>query len=94
MSVKVKWFLVKVVSQSNTKVFKVRSCSIVFKFVRKDARPKPCLKPALCFAGVSFLEGKEDVFEDWREKFFNTWKVRSASAAARNEGKSPFFHTR
>lgn len=25
--------------------------------------------------GVSFLEDKEDIFEDWREKFFNTWKV-------------------
>uniref|UniRef100_A0A8C6WL08 Si:dkeyp-72e1.7 n=1 Tax=Neogobius melanostomus TaxID=47308 RepID=A0A8C6WL08_9GOBI len=24
---------------------------------------------------VIFLEGKEDVFEDWREKFFNTWKT-------------------
>ncbi|MEQ2180676.1 hypothetical protein GOODEAATRI_003637, partial [Goodea atripinnis] len=23
---------------------------------------------------VSFLEGKEDIFEDWREKFFNTWR--------------------
>ena len=22
------------------------------------------------------MEGKDDVFEDWREKFFNTWKVR------------------
>lgn len=27
------------------------------------------------FAGVSFLEGKEDIFADWREKFFNTYKV-------------------
>lgn len=94
MSVKVKWLPFKVVCQSNTKVFKVRSCCIVFKFVRKDVRPKLCLKPALCFAGVSFLEGKEDVFEDWREKFFNTWKVRSASAAARSAGKSPFLPTR
>lgn len=33
-------------------------------------------KRLLCRAGVSFLEGKEDIFEDWREKFFNTWKVR------------------
>lgn len=33
-------------------------------------------KRFLCRAGVSFLEGKEDIFEDWREKFFNTWKVR------------------
>lgn len=27
------------------------------------------------YEGVSFLEDKEDIFEDWREKFFNTWKV-------------------
>lgn len=27
------------------------------------------------FTGVSFLEGKDDIFEDWREKFFNTYKV-------------------
>lgn len=26
--------------------------------------------------GVSFLEGKDDIFEDWREKFLNTYKVR------------------
>lgn len=38
--------------------------------------PKPCVKSALCPAGVSFLEEKDDIFEDWREKFFNTWKVR------------------
>lgn len=25
--------------------------------------------------GVSFLEGKEDILEDWREKFLNTYKV-------------------
>jgi len=37
---------------------------------------------------VSFLEGKDDIFEDWREKFFNTWRVRKASAAS-SEGKSP-----
>lgn len=39
-------------------------------------------------AGVSFLEGKEDVFEDWREKFFNTWKVREVLAAS-SDRESP-----
>lgn len=24
---------------------------------------------------MSFLEGKEDITEDWREKFLNTYKV-------------------
>lgn len=31
--------------------------------------------PLFFSTGVSVLEGKEDVFEDWREKFFNTYKV-------------------
>lgn len=31
--------------------------------------------------GVSFLEDKEDIFEDWREKFFNTWKVSTEEPA-------------
>nr|XP_020451826.1 mpv17-like protein [Monopterus albus] len=26
-------------------------------------------------AGVSFLEGKEDIMEDWRKKFLNTYKT-------------------
>ncbi len=53
--------------------------------------PLTLRKFLLCPAGVSFLEGKEDIFEDWREKFFNTWKVRKASAAS-SEGKSPSLH--
>lgn len=31
-----------------------------------------------CFVsllGVSFLEGKEDIMEEWRKKFLNTYKV-------------------
>ncbi|KAF7667171.1 hypothetical protein LDENG_00075030 [Lucifuga dentata] len=27
------------------------------------------------YTGLSFLEGKEDIMEDWRNKFFNTYKT-------------------
>ncbi|XP_062304275.1 mpv17-like protein isoform X3 [Osmerus eperlanus] len=30
---------------------------------------------AFSFHGVSFLEGKDDILQDWREKFFNTYKT-------------------
>ncbi|XP_028459755.1 mpv17-like protein isoform X2 [Perca flavescens] len=30
---------------------------------------------AFSFHGVSILEGKDDIFEDWREKFLNTYKT-------------------
>lgn len=30
----------------------------------------------VCHSGLSFLEGKEDITADWREKFLNTYKVR------------------
>lgn len=29
------------------------------------------------------MEGKEDIFEDWREKFFNTWRVRERAKRER-----------
>lgn len=41
-----------------------------------------CFSTPFSRAGVSFLEDKEDVFEDWREKFFNTWKVSMETPAA------------
>ncbi|XP_026063571.1 mpv17-like protein [Carassius auratus] len=33
------------------------------------------LATSVFYTGVSFLEGKEDIFADWREKFFNTYKT-------------------
>ena len=27
------------------------------------------------FPATNILEGKSDIFEEWREKFFKTWKV-------------------
>lgn len=35
------------------------------------------LQCLVCLLGVSFLEGKEDIMEDWRKKFLNTYKVRA-----------------
>lgn len=76
---------IKVANQSNVVCTKLKSHYRRFKDVRNDAL-QTVRKRVLCPAGVSFLEGKEDIFEDWREKFFNTWKVRK-------EGKSPSLHT-
>jgi len=41
--------------------------------------PELRVNVSACPAGVSFLEGKEDILEDWREKFSNTWQVSEAS---------------
>ena len=30
---------------------------------------------------MSILEGKPDIFEDWREKFLNTYKVRGGETS-------------
>lgn len=42
-----------------------------------------CFFKPFSYEGVSFLEDKEDIFEDWREKFFNTWKVSMHCTADR-----------
>ncbi|CAN9509843.1 unnamed protein product [Ophioblennius macclurei] len=33
------------------------------------------LATSVFYTGVSFLEGKDDIFQDWREKFLNTYKT-------------------
>ncbi|KAK7913560.1 hypothetical protein WMY93_013771 [Mugilogobius chulae] len=33
------------------------------------------LATSVFYTGVSFLEGKEDITQDWREKFLNTYKT-------------------
>ncbi|KAG7459416.1 hypothetical protein MATL_G00210360 [Megalops atlanticus] len=33
------------------------------------------LATSVFYTGVSFLEGKEDILEDWRAKFLNTYKT-------------------
>ncbi|XP_063051989.1 mpv17-like protein isoform X2 [Engraulis encrasicolus] len=32
------------------------------------------LVTSVFYTGVSFLEGKDDIFQDWRQKFFNTYR--------------------
>uniref|UniRef100_A0A3B4XFL3 MPV17 mitochondrial membrane protein like n=1 Tax=Seriola lalandi dorsalis TaxID=1841481 RepID=A0A3B4XFL3_SERLL len=68
--------------------FPGKSAGMVFRKLLLDQSFASPLATSVFYTGVSFLEGKEDIFEDWREKFFNTWKVRKASAAS-GEGKSP-----
>ncbi|XP_062875178.1 mpv17-like protein [Trichomycterus rosablanca] len=47
---------------------------IARKLVLDQSLASP-LATSVFYTGVSALEGKEDIFEDWREKFFNTYKT-------------------
>uniref|UniRef100_A0A8C4IAQ1 Mpv17-like protein n=1 Tax=Dicentrarchus labrax TaxID=13489 RepID=A0A8C4IAQ1_DICLA len=58
--------------------FPGKSAGMVFRKLLLDQSFASPLATSVFYTGVSFLEGKEDIFEDWREKFFNTWKVRKA----------------
>lgn len=79
---------IKVLNQSNILFTKLKSHYTRFKVVRNGAL-QTLRKRLLCPAGVSYLEGKEDIFEDWREKFFNTWKVRKESSTTRRKVTFP-----
>uniref|UniRef100_A0A3Q3FBA2 MPV17 mitochondrial membrane protein like n=1 Tax=Kryptolebias marmoratus TaxID=37003 RepID=A0A3Q3FBA2_KRYMA len=54
--------------------FPGKSVGMVFRKLLLDQSFASPLATSVFYTGVSFLEGKEDVFEDWREKFFNTWR--------------------
>ncbi|TWW70401.1 Mpv17-like protein [Takifugu flavidus] len=54
--------------------FPGKSVGMVFRKLLLDQSFASPLATSVFYTGVSFLEDKEDVFEDWREKFFNTWK--------------------
>uniref|UniRef100_G3PQ70 Uncharacterized protein n=1 Tax=Gasterosteus aculeatus aculeatus TaxID=481459 RepID=G3PQ70_GASAC len=54
--------------------FPGKSAAMVFRKLLLDQSFASPLATSVFYTGVSFLEGKEDIFEDWREKFFNTWK--------------------
>ncbi|TDH03344.1 hypothetical protein EPR50_G00162130 [Perca flavescens] len=54
--------------------FPGKSAGMVFRKLLLDQSFASPLATSVFYTGVSFLEGKEDIFEDWREKFFNTWK--------------------
>lgn len=55
--------------------FPGKSARMLFQKLLLDQSFASPLATSVFYTGVSFLEGKEDVFEDWREKFFNTWKT-------------------
>eukprot|EP00064_Thunnus_orientalis_P025051 superscaffoldBa00011792_g25377 len=54
--------------------FPGKSAGMVFRKLLLDQSFASPLGTSVFYTGVSFLEDKEDIFEDWREKFFNTWK--------------------
>uniref|UniRef100_A0A3B3C4I6 MPV17 mitochondrial membrane protein like n=1 Tax=Oryzias melastigma TaxID=30732 RepID=A0A3B3C4I6_ORYME len=54
--------------------FPGKSAGMVFRKLLLDQSFASPLATSVFYTGVSFLEGKEDIFEDWREKFFNTWR--------------------
>lgn len=51
-----------------------------------DSQRINCFFCLVCHPGVSFLEGKEDITEDWREKFLNTYKVRWSRGRLSQQG--------
>uniref|UniRef100_A0A672QCF7 Si:dkeyp-72e1.7 n=1 Tax=Sinocyclocheilus grahami TaxID=75366 RepID=A0A672QCF7_SINGR len=58
--------------------FPGRSASMIFRKLLLDQTFASPLATSVFYTGVSFLEGKEDIFADWREKFFNTYKTRNS----------------
>uniref|UniRef100_G3Q621 MPV17 mitochondrial inner membrane protein like n=1 Tax=Gasterosteus aculeatus aculeatus TaxID=481459 RepID=G3Q621_GASAC len=55
--------------------FPGNSLRMVMRKLLLDQTTAAPLATSVFYTGVSFLEGKEDIFEDWREKFLNTYKV-------------------
>ncbi|XP_041085221.1 mpv17-like protein [Polyodon spathula] len=55
--------------------FPGRAVSMVLKKVLLDQTVAAPLATSVFYTGVSLLEGKEDVLQDWREKFWNTYKT-------------------
>ncbi|XP_076853614.1 mpv17-like protein [Brachyhypopomus gauderio] len=55
--------------------FPGKSLSMISRKLFLDQCFASPLATSVFYTGLSFLEGKEDVFEDWRGKFFNTYKT-------------------
>ncbi|KAA0705555.1 Mpv17-like protein [Triplophysa tibetana] len=55
--------------------FPGRSAGMIIRKLLVDQTFASPLATSVFYTGVSFLEGKEDIFADWREKFFNTYKT-------------------
>lgn len=55
--------------------FPGNSFGMVMRKLFLDQTTAAPLATSVFYTGVSFLEGKEDIMEDWREKFLNTYKT-------------------
>ncbi|XP_039468944.1 mpv17-like protein isoform X1 [Oreochromis aureus] len=55
--------------------FPGNSIGMVMRKLFLDQTTAAPLATSVFYTGVSFLEGKEDILEDWREKFLNTYKT-------------------
>ncbi|XP_038570178.1 mpv17-like protein [Micropterus salmoides] len=55
--------------------FPGNSAGMVMRKLFLDQTTAAPLATSVFYTGVSFLEGKEDITEDWREKFLNTYKT-------------------
>ncbi|KAK1886743.1 Mpv17-like protein [Dissostichus eleginoides] len=55
--------------------FPGNSIRMVLRKLLLDQTTAAPLAVSVFYTGVSFLEGKDDIFEDWREKFLNTYKT-------------------
>lgn len=55
--------------------FPGRSLGMVLRKLVLDQSFASPLATSVFYTGVSFMEGKEDILQDWREKFFNTYKT-------------------
>ncbi|XP_072319969.1 mpv17-like protein [Eucyclogobius newberryi] len=57
------------------RTFPGASVGMVLRKVVLDQTTAAPVATSVFYTGVSFLEGKEDITKDWREKFFNTYKT-------------------
>lgn len=55
--------------------FPGNSAGMVLRKLLLDQTTAAPLATTVFYTGVSFLEGKDDIFQDWREKFVNTYKT-------------------
>ncbi|KAM8842781.1 mpv17-like protein isoform 2-T2 [Synchiropus picturatus] len=69
--------------------FPGNSAGMVFRKLVLDQTTAAPLATSVFYTGVSFLEGKEDIMEDWRDKFLNTYKD-SCSGHSCSSSTSPW----
>uniref|UniRef100_A0A8C9VHY0 MPV17 mitochondrial inner membrane protein like n=1 Tax=Scleropages formosus TaxID=113540 RepID=A0A8C9VHY0_SCLFO len=55
--------------------FPGKSMGMVLRKLLLDQTIASPVATTVFYTGVSFLEGKEDVLQDWRDKFLNTYKT-------------------